>query len=756
MSAVFYELTGFSDAARPDELTLQRAQTLFVAVRDAADFRLVQLMTRTMPDGGRIEALVVDVECDGVPSRNTAGIQYRERLALLVSKDPAVLVEVLALRKSFPVLMHQNHGTRDGAASLCLYFEPPPTVMRTWTPQRFLRRIQWWLEKSAKGELHPADQPVEHLFFASPFELVLPWNLEVLHRDGGVRMSIARTEVRPDGGCTFFLEAISAGGVPTSLASHIELTLPPVVQGFIERDPTTLGDLADLLASRGVALLPSLVSTLSAGVGSAGVPAGAESSFVVIILHIPMVRNVGDEVQRMTRRAFLIKGDLRQLGVKAGALYLLEGRYFVEVQSSASPLLARDPGTEWRSEQVFPMGVLQFPDRAAARAQSSLNSEGPCGALVGAGSLGSAMLNLWTRAGWGRWSVIDKDHVKPHNLVRHVAFAQHVGELKCDVVAELCTATTAGAVVVTPVRGDACDSGTEAVRDALASSELIVDASASLEYPRQASFQDKLPRHATAFVTPNGNGAVLMLEDPGRAMRLRTLEAQYYRALIREAWGARHLEGNLGTYWSGASCRDISVAMPYSRVTAHASTLAEQIMLQSRSNEAFLRIWDRDPETGQVIFYDVLPAAERRLDLGELAVLYDEGLAAHLNSLRLAALPNETGGVLLGYHDFNVGAIVLVDALPAPSDSRAGTGYFERGTAGLAGAVQEASSRTAGIVGYVGEWHSHPQGHSATPSGEDLVQLAEISHGMQGDGLPALQLIVGENDLRVLQGMVEP
>ena len=112
----------------PDALTLRRARELCAAVRDAADYTVVQLLSRTMPGGGRIEALVVDVECDGVPSRNPAGIQYRERLALLVPEDPGALVEVLALRKSFPVLMHQNHGTRDGAASLCLYFEPTPTV----------------------------------------------------------------------------------------------------------------------------------------------------------------------------------------------------------------------------------------------------------------------------------------------------------------------------------------------------------------------------------------------------------------------------------------------------------------------------------------------------------------------------------------------------------------------------------------------------------------------------------------------------
>lgn len=753
MATEYHELSGFAGLTDREQLKLPRARTLVAAVRDAGDFTLVQLLSHAVPGVPPVEVLVVDVECHGVPSRNPAGIQYRERLALCVPEDPGALVEVLALRKSFPILMHQNHGTRDGAASLCLYFEPTRTVMRTWTPQQFLRRIQWWLEQSAKGELHPADQPVEHLFFASKYELVLPWNLDALRAAADVKMAVSPSKTRPDGGGAFFLRPVGDGGSKTKgSASLIEVTLPPVVQGFVERDPDTLGGLADMLSQRGVQLLPPLIAALSDGVGSAGVSAGTAESFAVIVVHIPLVREAGGVVQQVSRRAFLVLGDVRDLGVKTGALYLLDKKYFAELQGS---VLARAPATEWKSEPIFPMSVLQFPDSAAARKQSSIHVEGPRAALVGAGSLGSAMLNLWVRAGWGQWSVIDKDHVKPHNLVRHMAFSQHVGELKCDVVSELCEAATEGAANVTAVKGDACDAGVPAVKEALNSGSLVVDASAALEYPRQASFQDALPRHVTVFVTPAGNGAVLMFEDRARSMRLRTLEAQYYRAVIRQAWGERHLEGNLGTYWSGASCRDISVAMPYSRISVNASTLAEQVMFRAQSDEACIRVWDRDPDTGGVSVHDVMPTAERRLDFGDLAVFYDDGLAAHLKSLRLAALPNETGGVLLGYHDFNVGAIVLVDALPAPSDSHASPGSFERGTSGLAKAVQNASARTAGIVGYVGEWHSHPPGHSANPSREDLIQLAELSLGMNGDGLPALQLIVGENDIQVLQGMVK-
>ena len=42
--------------------------------------------------------------------------------------------------------------------------------------------------------------------------------------------------------------------------------------------------------------------------------------------------------------------------------------------------------------------------------------------LIGAGSLGSALMNLWTRSGWGHWTVLDKDHLKPHNLVMSALF----------------------------------------------------------------------------------------------------------------------------------------------------------------------------------------------------------------------------------------------------------------------------------------------------------------------------------------------
>lgn len=747
MPIEFHALANVSEVAAAD-LAIPRARALLDAVTRQRDFTVVQSLQRIADGKPSIECIVVDVECDGVPPKNPFGIDYRERLALRVPADHKQLIEVLALRTDFPILMHQNQGVPDEPASLCLYFEPAATVNRTWTPQNFLRRIQWWLEKSAEGSLHPADQPVENLFFATRFELVVPWNFPALRADPSLRFMIARGAERADGGFTWFMEPIPRNAAQkVGTAAPIELQLAPVVHGFVERDPQTLGQLADILAKRGTNLVPALHDALQLRAGDAGTPASADDKFTVILLHIPVLRTGGTDPVAVSHRAFVVLTGALELGVAIGALLLHEKRYYKDV-------LNTQPPSTWRDQVICPMDVLSLNDAAAARRQSGLSDAGPNGVLIGAGSLGSAMLNLWGRSGWGAWTVIDNDHIKPHNLSRHAAYVQHIGQYKAAVAAELHDAAAHGASKVTPICADASDFTNAPVASALNSSALVVDASTTLEYPRAASAADAFARHISAFVTPSGNASVMLVEDTGRAIRLRSLEAQYYRAVIQSDWGADHLTGNGRSFWSGASCRDISMVMPYSLVMGHASTLAEQIQVASASPDASIRVWQRDVARGAVAVHDVQPATERRMQLGEFDLFIDAGAEAQLRDLRASGLPNETGGVLLGYYDFNIKAVVVVTCLTAPPDSTASQGAFKRGIAGLADAVNEASRRTAGIVGYIGEWHSHPRGQAATPSRDDFVQLVHLALGMSDDGLPAVQLIVGEGDMQVLQGTV--
>jgi integrative and conjugative element protein (TIGR02256 family) len=742
----FYTLDLGEVLASPQALTVARAIALQEAMVRHRDFIPVGWLRFSPKDGVAREAVLVDLQSHGVSKHNEYGLKFQERLAIVVTDEPGALPLVYALRKGFPRLAHQHQEPQGSPAQLCLYFEPAETVLRTWTPQQFLRRIQWWMEKNARGELHLADQPLDRLFFTSKYELVLPWNVDALVSQG-TQFMLVRAATRPDRGETLRLSPKTADARATG--PLVDITLSPITGGAVELNPATLGQIEDLVAMRGASLLTALTPQLQAMVNAQGAATRVDDAFTVILLHVPLSREEGAAPERIDHRAFVLTVDALEVGLATGALMRHEGKIY-----SAIGVLSPQQPTAWRDLPVQPLEVLTENTPHLARAQSGLASnDDPQGVLVGAGSLGSALAMLWGRAGYGRWTIVDKDHIRPHNLSRHTAEADQIGDPKATAIAVLQALADHGAGPMTPLVANATDPERKDVLEALRTADWVVDASASLDYPRYASTIEDVARHVSAFFTPSAGCAIALVEDAARSTRLRTLEAQYYRAILQSDWGREHLAGSLGAFWSGAGCRDISMVLPYSRVMLMASLLADDLPRIRAQEDAVIRVWSRRTDGG-VDVHDVPNFQERSFEVGDLQVYLDAGLEQELRALRLSALPNETGGVLLGYYDFTVGALVLVAALPAPADSTSTAGSFERGVDGLKEAVEEAARRTAGVVGYVGEWHSHPRGQSATPSSDDVYQLIHLALGMEADGLPGVQLIVGESDIQVFSGTV--
>ena len=74
-----------------------------------------------------------------------------------------------------------------------------------------------------------------------------------------------------------------------------------------------------------------------------------------------------------------------------------------------------------------------------ARVLSGGGEEDPAIVAVGAGALGSQIILNLARQGFGKWTIIDDDHLLPHNLVRHALSVQHEGLNKASALAyEIC------------------------------------------------------------------------------------------------------------------------------------------------------------------------------------------------------------------------------------------------------------------------------------------------------------------------------
>jgi len=732
----------------PERLAIPAARRTAVAVTGHQEFKFREL--RTVKDSvlGDSEVVVVEASSDKIWSQNRVGIHFREPLALRFFKNAAYAPEVRALRKDFPVTLHQNHIIPGEPASLCLYFGPWSATSRSWTPERHLARVQWWLAETANETLHRSDQPPEQLYFESRHTLVLPPDFEqkVGQKDWvlSVQPRTAESSYKRILVCTF--KQLAQRDEAPKLTC-VALTLPTVNHGPIERSPATLGELHDQFDRRAAPFIEALFAEIQRVADGTGLAAGADFA-TLLVIRVPVIRNAGD-TPKFEIRGFLVAHGIGPLGELVQVLHKLNNKYYkVTLLNGAAPASA------WRDVPVELVEVVPPFTSELARRYSGVANAGPNGVLAGLGALGSAIADTWARQGWGQWTYIDPDLLMPHNLARHSGYEPFVGWPKVDVMRQLNRLLFPSVEPGFGIRASANAFDNAQVKAAVESAQLIVDASTTFEVPRDLSARDGVARSVSAFITPSGQHSVLLMEDISRTIRLDVLEAQYYRFVLGAPWGTDHLAGHAGDLWVGAGCRDVSSIISTDVIEAHAALLARQIRVRSEAPDAAIQIWRLNPQTGatETSAFGVSPPLHDGID--GLRVAWDEGLRSKIRDMRERGLPKETGGVLLGYFDMPNDTVYVVDAMPAPPDSERGSGEFIRGVEGLEAAVEEAGRRTGKVVTYVGEWHSHPRGVAPLPSSWDndlMVHLATLLHQ---DGHPALMLIVGDSREQWLVGSV--
>ena len=688
------------------------------------------------------DIIIVDCVNDQVPSRNTQGIKVRERLALVFQDNK--IPEVRALRRNFPLVSHLNHVLPNEPVSLCLYFQDWSSVERTWTPQKHLQRILWWLTETAKNSLHREDQPLERLYFESPFEIVLPPDYKEKFNDKSLSIICCPIFLSDKEFKIIRVKFVDNKSKVTSELPNLEiftLNSSPVVHGQINFTPNLLGRLQDQYLERGFNLFESLCKSIK-NRSEGGLTLKSEDHCLIII-NTPIKRTSDSSVETIYTNAFHTTVDITVLGKATGILQDgMDGKLY------AVPILGDlvQPSTEWRNLGIFPIEVKSDVDRLSAQKQSGIDPEKAKfkGIIIGVGALGGAVSDIWTKEAWGDWIFVDHDIIKSHNTIRHIARNSQMGHYKAEIVKYMVNDNFhPGHYNSSAIIDKATNWDNQKLKVAMHSSDLIVDISTTLDVPRELSLVNDIGRSCSLFVTPSGMGSVLIFEDEARATRLDSLEAQYYRAIINNEWGKDHLLGNSGNLWVGTGCRDVSAVIPYETIQLNAAILARQLRLHKEKSESVIRMWALDDHSGALNCETISSEPAIYTEESGWRIIWDNEIKKKLRTTRYESLPSETGGIILGYIDHKIRSIFIVDILPAPYDSDSNTTGFTRGVSGLREALENVSVRTANIVGYIGEWHSHPAFSSAEPSTLDWELIKTISKIMANDGEPALMLIVG-------------
>ena len=371
-------------------------------------------------------------------------------------------------------------------------------------------------------------------------------------------------------------------------------------------------------------------------------------------------------------------------------------------------------------------------------------------AAVGVGALGSHIVNIFAKSGYGRWSLIDGDVLLPHNCARHALSQAAVGTPKADAMKMQLEKILVDPIVERSLFTDVLNAGAKQgeVHSILETADIIFDFSASVPVARELALAIFAQgRRASAFLNPSGSSSIILCEDSQRLFRLDSLEMQYYRAILSCFELADHFEMPSGSIRYGNSCRDVSSTLPEDRVALHAALTSAGLRKALDLDRAGIHVWIAGAQ-GAVQALHIPSKAMIECQIGGWKLVTDRGLLDKVKLLRSAGLPEETGGVLLGMWDLIHRIVYVADTIPAPPDSRRRATSFIRGCEWLLERVANAGIATNGMLQYVGEWHSHPNGYGTAPSSDDRKVFQWITERTAEDGYQPVMAILSELEAR--------
>ncbi|WP_375567502.1 ThiF family adenylyltransferase [Oceaniradius stylonematis] len=686
----------------------------------------------------------------GRPQASAYPIRPTERIGIRFAAADAMPL-VYMLREDFPDTPHQQLAIEGAPRAICIDDRLWAEARLTWTPAELVHRILNWFSRAARGELHDARQPLDPLMIGSPLSFLISRDVVARAADldlVGVVESEDRQMLR-----VMPVQQVQARIEDIEPLCLVAYRIPPENMQRLTFAPDNLGSLADMLAQRGIDLFTDLRNRFSGWLGEVKPPAWRINSRFAVIVEMPIIAPDGAQQDGTDLRAFISDQSVGTIAVALGVAMeaAKEEGSKVGYVKPLVPAPVNDEAVRGITAQSAEIHY-EFDRTLAAQLAGRGAVDERKAVMVGGGAIGSHVADCLVREGRFLWTVIDHDRLLPHNVARHTGRGPEVTKRKAAMVAQAIsdtldsTAPVGRAIAANVMTG--CEAREE-IDQALANADLVIDATASVLAARYLSDHAATARRASVFFNPAGESAVLLAEPADRSLTLRDLEAQYLGMVAREEGLSGHLAAPAGTYAYTGACRAITNQIPEARIMTLSGLVSYGLGAAVDHDVAVIRVWSMSG-AGAVTVHEAEPAPVETFQAGTWRVSIDRALLERITALRNARLPDETGGVLTGLVDIPAQSIHLVDAAPAPADSVGTAGGFVRGSAGVQGYLDDVLQRTGGQVRYVGEWHSHPTRAGTRPSATDLIQIDWLATLFDMDTLPALMLIAGDRDARII------
>lgn len=373
--------------------------------------------------------------------------------------------------------------------------------------------------------------------------------------------------------------------------------------------------------------------------------------------------------------------------------------------------------------------------------------------LIGVGAIGSAVSELLVRSGHITVKMMDSDRFQPHNLARHVLSQTEVGLNKAIALGQrFSDLYPSNPQVAEALIDDLLQLPQDKFFSITNDLDIILDCSASVAVLKYLSEIQGLNKPiASLYQIDQGLGTVMLYTPRGSDIPLNIIELTAIMEWRSVSSIRRWLTETLNSVEIGGGCRSVSAKISYARVMYGASIISnlllEWIAENALPEQGRADLFHMPTQANTEPHYSVNNIAAVKHKAGNWEIVVQKDV---FNSLKQFATGNpdcETGGIFLGQADRQKKILTIVDCIECVG-AKSATGYH-RFPNDLKYKLAKIEKQTAGMLHYVGEWHSHPISCGCVPSATDKSTMKELAKLMVADRLPALCAISNGNDTKL-------
>ena len=392
-----------------------------------------------------------------------------------------------------------------------------------------------------------------------------------------------------------------------------------------------------------------------------------------------------------------------------------------------------------------------------SRVLEAVSGESPLCATIflGGGALGSAYINYALRGGTENLAVFDSDILQSHNLARHQGTSSYLGLRKTE-VAKLMAHQRSSSAKVKRYNENIENLDDDSLVEHFKGFNQIIDTTANPLVRRRLSALRSINLPILrSEIFHKGQLGISFITKLGANQNLNCL---YFQLLARamenkfiQSWLAyedsrTYLDEELLV---GHSCSSRSIKLPAYKIEAHAASMFAFGKENLQSFEQPLILINRIDSIGLPLGVEIITPSPLSVFFDARTngwrILVEQKVLDQIHSWRKKALPNETGGYLIGAMDDWAKEIYIVSVSSEPPGSKASPSSLSLAKWGQTEFEKAFMRRTSNRLLPIGTWHSHPFS-SAELSETDWKTIQACKDENTQQGIPTIAAISGVSE----------